>query len=495
MKISFVQPQKAKGIAILVLHPGSKKLSVEQKRELALLDDKIGFSLEGEIKRRSCKREEGEIAVVAVPGKSPLTNIIVGFSAFEPTAERELIEKLAARAQALALEESTKHIFIFSSLFRESKESAACIFVEAALLARYAFTEFQSETSKKPALEFQFDSSVSLKGARLERAASIVAGVSLARDLVNTPPSNCPPRQLVARAKKISGKHAVTSKAFSVPQLKAKKMNGILSVGRASKEPPAFITLKYQPKRKVKKGTPVIGLVGKGVTFDSGGLSIKTGAGMETMKCDMAGAAAVLGTIHAASLLQLPVVVHGYIPTAENMIDGNALKPGDVIPMMSGKTVEVLNTDAEGRLILADALHYASNDGCDVLIDLATLTGSCVVALGEQYAGLFTDDDELAERMTAAGTSVGEYCWRMPLAKEYKSQLKSKVADIKNIGSRWGGSITAALFLQHFVSNVKWAHLDIAGPAFMDSSSGIVPAGGTGFGVRLLLKYLESLAQ
>ena len=268
--------------------------------------------------------------------------------------------------------------------------------------------------------------------------------------------------------------------------------NSLLAVSYGSDQPPYLIRMTLKPKKKSSK---VIALVGKGITFDSGGLSIKPASGMEDMKIDMAGAAAVLGAMQALSELNPKVEVRAYIPTTENMTGGSATRPGEVAKAMSGKTIEILNTDAEGRLILADALCLAEKDGCDVIVDLATLTGACMVALGNDYAGLFSDDDKLVAALEVAATEAGERLWRLPLAKEYKKLIESSVADIKNTGGRYGGAITAALFLQEFITNKKtrWAHLDIAGPAATESEQGYIKRGGVGFGVRTLVNLVRGI--
>ena len=267
-------------------------------------------------------------------------------------------------------------------------------------------------------------------------------------------------------------------------------MNGLLAVSRGGPEEPRFIKLRYAPTGRPKKK---IALIGKGLTFDSGGLSLKPAKSMQTMKIDMSGAAAVLGTMYAVSQIKPRVQVTGYVPSSENMPSGTAQKPGDVIRYRNGKTVEVLNTDAEGRLILADALIAAREDKPDVIIDLATLTGACMVALGSQVAGLFSNDEKLTDDLMASGRKAGERLWPMPLVEEYKTDIKSNIADIKNIGGGYGGAITAALFLQEFVADTPWAHLDIAGPAFSERALPHVPRGGTGFGVRTLINYVLSL--
>jgi len=265
---------------------------------------------------------------------------------------------------------------------------------------------------------------------------------------------------------------------------------GLLAVNRGSLEEPRFIVIHYRPARKAKKK---IALIGKGITFDSGGLSLKPAKSMETMKLDMSGGAAVIGAMSRLPHLGFDVEVTGYIPTTDNLPGGNAQKPGDVIRYLNGKTIEVLNTDAEGRLILADALALAARQRPDYMINLATLTGACVVALGAQVGGIFSNHQPLADQLMRCARETGEKLWQLPLVKEYREQLKSSVADMKNIGGAHGGAITAALILQEFVAEIPWAHLDIAGPAFTEGDTAICPKGGTGFGVRTLLKFLSTL--
>lgn len=265
-------------------------------------------------------------------------------------------------------------------------------------------------------------------------------------------------------------------------------MNALVAVGKGSAEPPRLIVLEYRGAGD--SGRPVV-LVGKGITFDSGGISIKPGAGMEEMKTDMAGGAAVLGTMEAAAGLGLGVNLVGIIPTAENMPDGKACKPGDVVTSLSGQTIEITNTDAEGRLILCDALHYAQKYRPTAMIDLATLTGACVVALGHEASGLMGNDKRLIERLKQAATRCGERVWELPLWDEYGEVMKSDIADLKNAGSRDGGCITAGWFLKQFVAKTRWAHLDIAGTAWNDKARPYVPKGASGVGVRLLIQFLR----
>jgi leucyl aminopeptidase len=305
------------------------------------------------------------------------------------------------------------------------------------------------------------------------------------------------PPALAAAAKKVARETVgLSCTVFDEKQLKQKKMGGILAVGLGSVNKPRLIVLKYTPTGKTRAKATTIGLVGKAVTFDSGGISIKPAAGMQDMKMDMSGGAAVLGALKAAAELKLGLNVYGIIPSAENLPSGTSYRPGDIVTTYSGKTVEVQNTDAEGRMILCDALHYAVEQKCDVIADIATLTGACVVALGKHKAGIMGNDATVIKQLQAAAEASGEKVWHMPSGEEYLEEMKSKIADLKNIGSRWGGACTAAAFLGQFVSDVKWAHVDMAPTEAMlqgDKKPGAV--GSTGFGVRLLTTYLMNIGK
>jgi leucyl aminopeptidase len=277
---------------------------------------------------------------------------------------------------------------------------------------------------------------------------------------------------------------------FGKKELQKEKMGGILAVGQGSVEEPKLVILEHRPKKPKKS----IVLVGKGVTFDTGGISIKPSSGMGWMKYDMCGAATVMGVMRTVAELELPLKVVGLIPTAENMPSGTAIKPGDIITLANGKTVEVDNTDAEGRLLLADALAYSDKFNPDIVLDFATLTGACVVALGHEAAGVMGNDDDLIQSLRKIGETVGERVWPLPLYDEYFSYLKSDWADMKNAGPRWGGPVTAGVFLQQFVPDkVSWAHLDIAGVGYSEKEHNGLPKGGTGFGVALVSTFLEGL--
>ncbi len=325
----------------------------------------------------------------------------------------------------------------------------------------------------------------------IRRAEVIGASVNLARDLVNTPPGEKSPARLADQIRAVAEEAGLSVEIWDADRIRAERFGGLLGVAAGSDEPPRFVILRHG-----KGGNaPTLALVGKGVTFDSGGLSLKPSASMEDMKSDMTGAAVVVSTLQAVARLGLPVNVAGYLALTENMTGGHAMKLGDVLTMRNGKTVEVLNTDAEGRLILADALSYAAEHSPARIIDLATLTGACMVALGPQIAGLFGNNDPLCEELQKVTQRTGERAWRMPLDDDFKEMLKSQVADLKNIGGKWGGAITAAKFLEQFVGSTPWAHLDIAGPSWSDSDQPRRDAGGTGCFVRTLVRFIAQTAE
>jgi len=365
---------------------------------------------------------------------------------------------------------------------------------EGILLGAYRFDRYRTQKEDlSPGLEavtFRVEASSAGVVKKAVGTASLYAeGATLARDLVNGAPSDVTPRALADEARRIAAKTpGVSVKIFGKRELQKMGAGGLLGVNRGSAEEPFLIHLRYRPKKAAKKS---IAFVGKGLTFDSGGLSLKPANSMETMKCDMSGAAAVLGAFSQIGRLAPAVEVHGVIATTENLPGERAVKPGDVLKALNGKTMEVLNTDAEGRLILADALSYAVRQKVDAIGDMATLTGACVVALGPLVTGALGNDEALMERVRRATTAEGETLWEMPLVAEYRDDIRSKIADIKNVGANRGaGTITAALFLKEFVGETPWVHLDIAGPAFLERDFPALPylsMGGTGLMVRSLL--------
>jgi leucyl aminopeptidase len=325
----------------------------------------------------------------------------------------------------------------------------------------------------------------------------VAAAQNFTRSLVNEPGNVLTPTVLGKRAAAMCAETGLKCEVFSTQKLHELKMGAFWAVAQGSAEPPALIVMTYEPKlekgKAPAKDAPVIGLVGKGITFDTGGISIKPADGMEKMKYDMAGAAAMIGAMRAIAQLKPKVKVISIVCSAENMPDGKAFKPGDVVTAMSGKTIEIINTDAEGRLVLADGLHYAKTLGCTHLIDAATLTGACVVALGMLNAGLFSNNDETCERFQDAMKISGEKFWRLPCTDDYRELINSQIADIRNTGgTRWGGAITAALFLKEFVGDTPWVHLDIAGCAWNDETKPALAKGPTGIAVRSILEWVRS---
>ena len=330
----------------------------------------------------------------------------------------------------------------------------------------------------------------------LEKAANeaqiIGESQNFTRDLVNEPSNRMTPTILADRAKKMCAEVGLKCEVFGADKIKEMKMGAFWSVAQGSDEPPALIVMKYEPAGAPEK--PVLGLVGKGITFDTGGISIKPADGMEKMKYDMAGGATMIGAMRAIALLKPKVKVIGIVCATENMPSGKAQKPGDVQIAMSGKSIEIINTDAEGRLVLADGLHYAKQLGCTHLVDAATLTGAVVVALGYNNAGIFTNDDDMYNRIHNANASAGEKMWRLPLDDEYKEQIRSSIADIMNTGGRWGGAITAAMFLKEFAEETPWIHLDIAGTAWMEDQKPWIAKGPSGIALRSLVEFVKGFA-
>jgi leucyl aminopeptidase len=320
----------------------------------------------------------------------------------------------------------------------------------------------------------------------LERGRIIGEAQNYARQVASEPPNQLTPTAMAARAREMAAQFGLECEVLDQDRMKQLGMGALLGVAQGSAEPPALILLRYTPRnaKEPAKKAPHLGLVGKGVTFDTGGISIKPAEGMEKMKFDMAGGAAVLGAMRAIAQLKAPIPVTGLIPTVENMPGSRAQRPGDIVKSMSGKTIEVLNTDAEGRLILADALTYAKQIGCTHLVDAATLTGAIVVALGHVNTGVFSSDAALLDRWMHAAQAQGDRMWQLPMDDEYKEQLKSVNADLQNIGGRPGGSITAAWFLREFSGDTPWIHLDIAGTAWLDDARPWMPKGATGIPVR-----------
>lgn len=469
------------------LFGGDGSLATAQRGEL---DARFGTALGERLQQRTFKAKSGESLSFELLGQSPRTLVLVGLG--DP-ADLNLdgLRTAAAAAARASLAAGGGELGLALPLEGLEAGAAAAAIAEAVRLSLFADQRFKSESEPR-----QLPSGVTLLGqpearvAALNGVAAVCAGVELARELVAAPPNVVTPQGLADTAAAIARDFGLELQVLERADCEALGMGAYLAVAQGSDLPPKFIHLTYRPAAGAERR---LVLVGKGLTFDSGGYNLKTaGSQIEMMKYDMGGSAAVLGAMRAIAQLQpAGVEVHAIVAACENMISGNAIHPGAIVTASNGKTIEINNTDAEGRLTLADALVYASKLEPDALVDLATLTGACVIALGEEIAGLWSPSDGLAEALLAAGEQGGEALWRMPLRASYKDGLKSGVADLKNTGPRPGGSITAALFLRDFVAkDIPWAHLDIAGTVWSDKGRGLDPAGATGFGVRTLVNWV-----
>ncbi len=470
-----------------------------------VLGDTIGKFVSSAALKHRFKGQDGDLIVLNTNDSAlPEAVIMAGWSK-NPERSLERLRRAGGNAirEAGASEAGAVAVAVVGTGSNLEIKTVGMALTEALILAAYRFKKYKTGNSAKLHLKtaalllpdrkhvLQFEDGVRMGKLRAE--ATI-----LARDLVNEPASEMVPKTLADAAKNI----AADSKRITVTvrgrsEIEELKMGAYLGVAQGSINEPQLIHLVYKPtSAKPKK---VIALIGKGITFDSGGLSLKPSHAMETMKCDMAGAAAVIGVFQALSKLDLPLEIHGIAPVAENMISATATRPGDILRSMSGKTIEVLNTDAEGRLTLIDAITYAKEYAKpDITIDLATLTGACISALGEDIAGFMGNNDELIDAIKQAAATSGEMFWQLPLPREYKPLMKSQIADYTNItpSKKGAGASTAGLFLQEFVGNTSWVHMDIAGPAFAESRTiSYMPYGGTGFGVRTLIDFLEQQSQ
>jgi leucyl aminopeptidase len=392
------------------------------------------------------------------------------------------------RAAAVAGRATTGNEKVATTLAAVDIEGAADLVVFGFDAGQYRFTRHRSEPNPVKTTTLTLVGEAEEKGKTGAVLAEAVAG---ARDLVNEPAAGKSPTWLAQWAADRLGAIGVAVEVWDESRIENERLGGLAAVSWGSAQPPRLVKLHYRPRRRNGK----LAFVGKGIVFDSGGLSIKSADAMMAMKTDMAGAAAVFGAVWAIATLKIPVEVFAFTPLTENMPGGRALRPGDVFTARNGKTVEVLNTDAEGRLVLADGLALAAEEGPDLVVDIATLTGACKIALGERVAGLFASDDAVADRLLAAAAYAGEPVWRLPLVDEYRSKIDSTVADMKNTGDRYGGAIAAALLLERFVGDVPWAHLDVAGPARSESEEHYLTKGGTGFGVRTLVALAAQTAE
>ncbi|GAB4335760.1 MAG: leucyl aminopeptidase [Leptolyngbyaceae cyanobacterium] len=465
---------------------------VELTDDLAALDEKLAGTLKELITETEFKGKEGSSAATRVGGGSGIRKIILVGLGKPDGLKLETLRRAGAASAKAAKKEKCKTLGISLPLWNGDAAATAQAIAEGVELALYQDTRFKSDPEEKQGPKVEQVELLGLGGqeAAITRARQICSGVILARELVAAPANIVTPVTLAETASAIAQEYGLELEILEREDCEKLGMGAYLGVAQASDLPPKFIHLTYKPE-----GTPrrKLAIIGKGLTFDSGGLNIKvSGSGIEMMKTDMGGAGATLGAAKAIAQLKPDVEVHFISAATENMISGHAMHPGDILTASNGKTIEINNTDAEGRLTLADALVFAEKLGVDAIVDLATLTGACVIALGDNIAGLWSPSDEIADQLLKASESAGEKLWRMPMEETYFEGMKSVVADMKNTGPRPGGAITAALFLKQFVKETPWAHLDIAGPVWVDKENGYNNPGATGFGVRTLVSWVLS---
>ncbi|HEU5320745.1 MAG TPA: leucyl aminopeptidase, partial [Methylomirabilota bacterium] len=461
---------------------------------LARVDRATGGQVVRILEAEKFQGKPGQVAHVHVAQGLAVPRVVVVGLGKRAEAKGETVRRAVAAALRRARDLGARAVAVEVLGDRLPTRQRAHLVVEGAVLGAYTFDRYKREKSDKQVDELRL---VEPDGRRLRDATegartgeTFAAATWFARDLVNAPANDVHPTHLAQVAARIARGQRLGLKVYDRDECRRMGMGAFLGVAQGSQQPPKFIHLPYRPGGRARKRVAVIG---KGVTFDSGGLDLKPADGMLRMKDDMAGAAAVLGIMRALPALEPAVEVHGIIAATENMPSGTALRPGDVLRAMNGTTIEVGNTDAEGRLTLADALCYATERvRAEEVIDMATLTGACVVALGPLISGLFANDDGIAARLLAAAEQAGERVWRLPLVDEYRDNLKSEVADLNNVGPRGGGAITAGLFLKEFAGDRPWAHLDMAGPAFAEKDLPLGPKGATGAGVRTILAYLTA---
>jgi leucyl aminopeptidase len=462
--------------------------------------------VEQELKRRDFNGKDGEAVLLPLLNGGKIKHLLfLGLGEKKKFQDHQL-RSLSARIVKQANGVKAKTAILDVTLFNAVKDEAQAMqaLVEGFELGSYQFTSFRKHTEKDELKKKTLaEVIISHKDAKFQKdmqkgmdvGMAYAKGTILARDLVNTPSMNMHPGEMAKVAESISGKQTgITCKVRNSEQMTKLGMHASLAVGRASEHEPVFVHLVYKPKKQSKNLKKIV-LIGKAVTFDSGGLNLKPENGMTDMKIDMAGAATVLGVFKSLSALNINAEVHGLFIAVENMPGGSAYRPGDVVSAMDGTTIEVENTDAEGRITLADALAYASlKIKPDCMIDLATLTGAVIIALGSEITGMLGTSSEIKKALTSASKQSGEHLWELPMHSHYRELIKSKIADVKNVGGRPAGVITAAQFLEKFIHEIPWVHLDIAGPSYAEKEfKPEVPVGGTGWGVRTLLNYLGQL--
>jgi len=468
--------------------------------DLATVDKALDGAISQLINQGEIKGKLSEITIVHSLGKLPATRVVIAGLGKPSELSRDKVRGVVAETCRLLRQkgiDSMATIAQGAGVAGISVEGAAQAVTEGALLGSYSFRKHMTKEAEYGEIkELTIVDADETKLPNLEQGCNLgrilAEATNLARDMANEPANYMTPGQMAEIAKQLAENYGLELSVLELEQMQEVGMGALLGVARGSLEPPKFITLNY----KGSDSTEIdVALVGKGVTFDSGGISIKPSEKMEEMKGDMAGGAAVMAAMSAIAQLKPKINVIALIPATENLPSGKALKPGDILTAMGGKTIEIISTDAEGRLILADALGYAKKLGTKHIVDVATLTGAMIVALGNIYSGAFGNNQELIDRVIAAGAEAGELIWRMPMHEEYKEQNKSDVADIKNVGGRYGGAITAAQFLAEFAGDTPWVHLDIAGTSLSEKERNYLVKGATGVPVRTLVNVVLSLAK
>ncbi len=489
-----LEGQAAEAVALFIFE-GETAL----KNEAGWFDKSLHGALAELIRSGEFEGKCGDTLLVHTQGKVPAKRVVLAGLGKRKDFRLDAVRQ--AMGYAVKRVRQAKTATFFAALPAVLPRGANSVEVaqamaEGTILGSYQFNEYRSEPNGKPRTEVtKLTLLVPDKGKLkqvtegVRRGTATAEAAVLTRDLCNHPSNVMTPSRIAEEARSIAKETGISLKILEKKDIEELGMGALLGVARGSAEPPKFIILEYKGPKTGKESKPTV-LVGKTITFDTGGISLKPSENMEQMKADMTGGAEVLAAVRATARLKLPIHLIGILPVAENMPGGRAMKPGDIVKTLSGKTVEVQNTDAEGRLILADGLAYVSRFKPAAVIDVATLTGACVVALGQFAIGMFGTNDALKRRVQAAGQKAGERVWEMPLWDDYFEQLRSDVADMRNIGGRGGGMITAALFLSKFATDYPWVHLDIASTDWSERERAYLPKGPTGIGTRLLLQYL-----
>ena len=456
--------------------------------ELKKTDKKIKSAISKKAKDTDFKGDQGTLLTLDTLGSLKSKAIIViGLGSKKGFSTSTCYRSFATAGKKL----SAKDNMIRVAYELPNKRNILSSALEGLIQGSYEFNKYKTDKKKNKIKNVEiYSKNITIRTFNRENsfAVKVSDAVKLARDVINEPPVYLTPTRLADISETVANEGNLEIEVFDKDKILKMGMGALYAVSRGSIQPPKFIHFTYTPRSRYTK---TLAVVGKGITFDSGGLCIKPAGSMLTMKMDMSGAATVLGVMKAVSVLKPKIRIHGLIPATENMTGGDAYKPDDVIYAMNGKSIEVINTDAEGRLALSDALSFAvKNLKVNEIIDLATLTGACIVGLGSYTAGVMGNNKKLVKNILESSENVGEKMWQLPLDDELRNEIKSKIADIKNVGSRWGGAITAGLFLENFVSEKPWVHIDIAGPAYLENGNDVYAAGGTGFGVRTVLNYI-----